>query len=1168
MLTLQRASAGSGKTYTLTKKYIGLLISIREPGQDHRRLRTKAELADSVKHILAVTFTNKATNEMKERIVGKLYELAYLCTDGKKTDYLDDFVAEYSATTREVSEACREALRQLLYEYGDFNISTIDAFFQNILRTFAYESDLPDSYQVMIDESYLARHAAMELVDDIAQGRADADERYWVRLLIEDANKSGENNWNLFQRREGSGIAAGVFGRLSRMAASLEKYELGDVKGAMDRFSQSGQNLRESREKINAMLADRGADLFAPLVVASRRVMDEYSAVGDAELLLPRGASTVKFIGKVLDPKADPLGDFRLAIGAGHLQSKLPAAKKRELEFLRQVWEEFASAYKAWDDFRNGDDLKYWRMSEGALPGVALMSTLRDRINNYLSDNGAMKLADTNLMIRRIIADDDVPFIYERLGTRLNHFLIDEFQDTSLLQWENFRPLLEESEGHGHDNLIIGDAKQSIYRFRSAEPTLITDVVPATFPRLEARGFSVADNSNWRSLINVVKFNNLFFRALSDRLGDKMASLYSNTVQLPRSKDEEEKGYVEVNFYDIPAAASEDVDGATDNAADEEMLPPTLVERIGLQISEMLRRGYRQKEIAILVNTRKAGKQTIAGLMEYNRRLPQGEPPIEFVSEDSLTLDTSGAVNTIIECFRLIQKSVEKGGGEAAGTERRERVQWNDIRNSFRFFSARNQDKDLVTQLHLFFEQQPDNDIIDSMLAGMQAITLPSLVEALAEIFTNADQRRLEAPFIAALQDAVLDYCEISPTDIGSMLRWWEAEGHRICISSPEDTDAVNVMTIHKSKGLEFECVILPDIDLNLDMGSETLWVNMPRHLSYSGLLPEMLPVKMSLKSSEGTVWQEQFADERYKAQVDQLNKAYVALTRAVSELYIYLPTPFRKGELDTRKSTKSHMRYNAYEICRDADALTGDLLAEEKERGGGEVPLDRMLPSAGEIAERKEGELSFVYGRQLACPAESLREKRGKKNKEGVDSRQIERYFINSDRSQLHFHPEGTPYIFDEADDDRADPRSEGSLKHAALELVEREEDLPGALARLRGRGIITRKVMRQYEEELSQALADVRDRGWFDGTRRVINERPMLRRGEIMKRPDRVMVDADGNATVVDYKFGDKTKISEHRRQVREYMEWLAGMGRYGSVSGYIWYVKHGDIVEVKPR
>ena len=226
------------------------------------------------------------------------------------------------------------------------------------------------------------------------------------------------------------------------------------------------------------------------------------------------------------------------------------------------------------------------------------------------------------------------------------------------------------------------------------------------------------------------------------------------------------------------------------------------------------------------------------------------------------------------------------------------------------------------------------------------------------------------------------------------------------------------------------------------------------------------------------------------------------------------------------------------------------------------------MLPSAGEIAERKEGELSFVYGRQLACPAESLREKRGKKNKEGVDSRQIERYFINSDRSQLHFHPEGTPYIFDEADDDRADPRSEGSLKHAALELVEREEDLPGALARLRGRGIITRKVMRQYEEELSQALADVRDRGWFDGTRRVINERPMLRRGEIMKRPDRVMVDADGNATVVDYKFGDKTKISEHRRQVREYMEWLAGMGRYGSVSGYIWYVKHGDIVEVKPR
>ena len=1211
MLTLQRASAGSGKTYTLTRRYIGLLISIKDPGATRRRLRTRAELADSVQHILAVTFTNKATNEMKERIVSKLSELAYPPASGKKPDYLDDFTAEYSVTAAEVSEACREALHQLLYEYSDFNISTIDAFFQNILRTFAYESELPDSYQVVIDFDYLARLAAQGLVEDLAHGEADPDDRFWISQLINDSNTKGESNWNLFQRRvKNRSIGAkGVFGILCDIASQLEKPETERVVSILDEYELTGLTLREAYNRIEEERRRRSAELFGPLIAASAAMLREYgryipeeaaaAGIGSAAhqgamaALLPNGKTTYKYLCRVVAPDADPLdGDIKFSkLGSKFLASKISPAKQREMADLQPVYEHFLQTYQNWRAYIDSQEVVCWSHICQALPRVALLNTLRGRINAYLTENDAMKMADTNAMIHRIIADDDVPFIYERLGTRLNHFLMDEFQDTSLLQWENFRPLLEESESHDHDNLIIGDAKQSIYRFRSAEPTLITDIVPACFPGLQERGFSVAENSNWRSRQHVVRFNNLFFRVLSERVSPAMATLYSNTVQLPRSSADE-RGYVEVNFYDktqvaAPTEQLEDSDAADDSNS---RIPAAIVRRIGQLITSLLRRGYHQKEIAILVSRKETGKQLIAGLMDYNTTLRPTDDILEFVSEDSLTLDTSGAVSTVIECFRLIQRSVEGKRSQEIKRDARGSTDWVEIQNNFRFFSARYPELSLSDRLQKFFEEGMADTMIDDMVAGMEAVTLPSLTEALTELFTTESQRRLQAPFLAAFQDAILDYCELHPTDIGSMLRWWDATGHSITINSPEDTDAINVMTIHKSKGLEFECVILPDIDIQLSMARETLWVNLPADFSYAPLLPKMLPIELMRKAAESTPWSERFAREEHHVQVDQLNKAYVAMTRAVSEMYIFLPAPFKAEDynkllqtaevpegqlleprLTTDQRSTSRLRHHAYEICRDADEqLT--LLAEREEAKARlaaeegravEISEMEMLPAAGEICHGADV-WSFRYGAPIADVASALSKSRAGKMRDG-DLREITQYFVNSDREILKFHPEHTPYISDVADEDRIDPRSEGSLKHAVLELVERESDLHTALERLRGRGMITRKVMRRYEAELSEALAAVRHLGWYDGSRKVLNERPMLRRGLKMKRPDRVMVSAEGDAIVVDYKFGDKTNSSEHRRQVGEYIGWMQAMGIYRSVKGYLWYVAHGEIEEV---
>lgn len=1178
MLTLQRASAGSGKTYTLTKRYITLLISTIDEGSGLRRLRTKGELADSVQHILAVTFTNKATNEMKERIVNKLFALAYPPYDekepDKKPDYMKDFVEEFHVDEEEISRVCREALHQVLYEYSDFNISTIDAFFQNILRTFAYESDLPDSYQVVIDEKYLMRMATESLLDDIVNGHADEEEKYWVKRLVERANSKGSTNWNVYQRREGRNNSAGAFNTLLNLAGTLDKFESNDVRMALERFAETGQSLRHSDAKIRELIDDRAAEFFAPMVSLAHRVNEEYGAYGNIKELLPNAPTNFKFITEVTKSDAIPTGAYKMKVGNSHISGNAKKLyKKNEMAHLKSLWDELGAAYEKWEAFVNSDDVRYWRILEDTLPDVALTVSLRRRMAEYLVDNDAMKLADTNSMIHRIIGDEDVPFIYERLGTRLNHFLIDEFQDTSKMQWENFSPLLRESESHGNANLIIGDAKQSIYRFRSAEPKLITETVPTEFKgQVDLRGFTEDENANWRSRPNVVKFNNFFFRSLSDKLGDKMSDLYSNTVQLPKKDTEGVDGYVEISYFDKSVLEPEigtEV-GDTDSPDDNAKVPAVVINRIGETISDMLRRGYRQKEIAVLVNSREGGKQVIAGLMAYDER-ERGDASdrLEFVSEDSLTLESSGAVTTVIESFRLIQENVENGGrsylpelGEygadkdAAGKESvNRRINWVDIQNHFRVFSAKNQDKDLTTRIREFFGKGDTDRRIEGILSGMQAVTLPSLVEELAKVFVSDESRVREAAFLAAFQDAVLDYCEANPTDIGSMLRWWEASGKNICISSPEDTNAINVMTIHKSKGLEFECVILPDIDLQLDLNKIKMWVDVPTTLSYSSLLPEMLPVTLSNKSVKDTVWQKVFEDERFLTQMDNLNKVYVAMTRAVSELYLFMKSPLKDGQINPR--TKGNMRCHSYEICADSDALL-----EKYIDGSNSV----MLPEVNAIVPVGENGVGFSYGNPIKNVEEALRKDREKKERE-VEPLDIEDgYFINRDRELLKFHTEGTPFIFDEADDDRIDPRSEGSLKHAVLEMVKVEEDLPMALSKLRGRGLITRRMIQKYEPELKAALESVRERGWFDGSWKVMNERSMLYVKGPVKRPDRVMVSPEGDVIVVDYKFGDVPKEGLYGKQVAQYMGYLEEMHTFRSVKGFIWYVKLGEVVEVE--
>lgn len=1181
MLTLQRASAGSGKTYTLTKKYIRFLISIPEGkyGEGRRRLRTDAELRDAVGRILAVTFTNKATNEMKERILQKLNELAYPPkpeAPGKlpKVDYLKEFIEEFDCTVEDISHACREALKRVLYDYSDFQISTIDSFFQNILRTFAYESDLPDSYNLIIGTDNISKQAADELIGDLSAGTIGEQQKAWLRELVLDGVKGGSNHWRLFQRNEKEKGDSSLYNNIKKMAAQLEKEDFKVIREKLEEYAAKCVNVRKVYTDINDYLLNKAIGPFATLRDNTKKVYDALAplishphVVSNAKLrkgqsigighvagqslnkyfqILESGRNPLEYI--VLgDIKIDPKKEYK-GIFLGKLTDKNSPAIFQEVgEQLVPLVREMMKARDEWRDIVTSEDYKYWLLIRGGFSRLAIMLDMGERISEYLNEIDAVQLADTNTMLRRIISDDDVPFIYERIGGRINHFLIDEFQDTSLQQWQNLYPLLAESMGRGNENLIIGDAKQSIYRFRNAEPKLITEIVPEAFAadEIEARGYSIEDNTNHRSDRRVVEFNNFVFSTLAPMLDDhinapsqpKIVDLYSNAVQHPAKQ--EPFGYVNVKY--LEDVGPEDDGGDDGDTTDKKAkLSRAILLEIKDRLRSLLERGYKQGEIAILVNTKAAGAQAIDYLMSLDAdESPEVFENLKFVSEDSLMLKRSKAIAILIECFGIIRgiygedkgdadsdefgRPEEDGTKEAPAEDDIRYVKWEDVSHSFIRYLKENPGGNLHDRLTEFFAGATREDAVGAMMAGMQAVTLPSLVEALIESFVPEELRRSEAPFLAAFQDAILEYCDMYPTDVASMLRWWEKTGQDISISSPEGTDSINVMTIHKSKGLEFPCVILPDMKFGFNLSDEFVWMKKKDTVSYSAMLPDYMPVLIKDNMAGKTDDHEVLAirDEMaYYEAADKFNKAYVAFTRARNELYVIMPMKGKPGN------------------------------------------FPKMLLQALDEHGAEAGINEFEYGAPIADVAAHLKKYREDKLA-GREMRDIDDYFVNSDIEYLKYHEEGPAPRLDPADDDREDPRSEGSILHAVLENIITEEDLEKALTLQRIRGKITRARQRELLPKFRKALESVRDRGWFTGQYRVFTERPMLTSSKMMRRPDRVMIDDEGNGVVVDYKFGSSEKKSEHISQIKGYAQLLLATGQVRSVEAYVWYVKEGKII-----
>ncbi|MBQ2371536.1 MAG: UvrD-helicase domain-containing protein [Muribaculaceae bacterium] len=809
---------------------------------------------------------------------------------------------------------------------------------------------------------------------------------------------------------------------------------------------------------------------------------------------------------------------------------------------------------------------RFWEIITKKIYYLGFIKAIKDNINKFREENNIIPLNETNRILKDIINDDDTPFIYERIGSYLNHFLIDEFQDTSSLQWHNLEPLVKNSLGEGHDNLIIGDVKQSIYRFRNAEPMLIQETVPQNFSDIcKICGNTPEDNTNWRSSREVVKFNNALFAKLvkhfttdkDDRvISVDLADMYSNVAQDVAAKNKEKPGYVEVSLFNDEGIE----DSLYDHACD--------------LVQKLLKKGYHQSDIAFLVDSNKHGEKLIASIFDYNKKNEgkDGCKSIRVISEESLRISESKAVKLIVSVLEKLVVNAETSGAKPDDKKSRY-IQQSDFMCNYNYIRSANPKMTPSEILAECFKSGKSNDVFATVLKQMKTLALPALVENIISSFVDDDVKKADAAFISAFQDKVLDYCQNYPSDVASFLRWWNESASGASISSPEGIDAVQVMTIHKSKGLEFKCVIIPQANWKLGINKSTnIWVEpkLPEGVEIENL-PPFLPIDLSDALAD-TVYEEDYKRERDKVIVDQLNKTYVAFTRAVDELYIFAE----------RGSTTEEFLGDYLMKCFDYLTVCGV---------GTEDTFDYTLDPAEISHEKSENPKDSLFtdvyriGGVTEADVAKWKEEAKEKKANTVEPTTIKSYYVNASTNIIsngddhdaeddgEIETENATALLDEYESEKH--RLEGKKLHAIMEQVVTIDDLPKAIRCMRVKGRISRKEAEDFEKRLRERIGREEVARWFDPAQSVIAERTILCSDKANRRPDRIVITPDGDVEVIDYKFGERHNEAQHVRQVRRYIYLLQSIKsadgktpKFRSVKGYLWYVNSDTVLEIKSK
>ncbi|MBO4905960.1 MAG: UvrD-helicase domain-containing protein [Bacteroidaceae bacterium] len=1101
-LTVYKASAGSGKTFTLAVQYIKLLVNATEPGE--------------FSHILGVTFTNKATTEMKDRIIGQLYNIAK-GNDDDDDSYFKALRGEIdpSVSNQEIRRRCADALYEILHDYSRFRVQTIDSFFQVILRGLAHELGLMANPQVELGDIDVLSAAVDRIIDRLE------DEPVVQECLMALVHERMDENrrWDVRSDIKRFGLA--IFNEDYLRLGDDLRLLLGDeekVRSLHSRF------VSQRNEAISG-LQDMGNIMQQAMQQSGYAFADVFSNGKDVETFVRRlvGANAKDEItvpprlqAKIDDP--DPM-----------VMLKKSDREKSEL------WGITDEMHGMLCQAKEMLDKSQWVINSSTialahLKELQLLEFIDREVAAINEETSRFNLSKTPILLARMIKGVDAPFVFEKTGTRLHHVMIDEFQDTSRLQWENFKSLLLESFSRGGHNLVVGDVKQSIYRFRGGDWRILGNIEK----QLEPKPDIVPLDTNYRSERRVVEFNNDFFDAAAPLLdaahGERerqvgMDGMFKAAYDHCRQELPDDKpvsGYVRVTLVErgekCEAAASESF----------------VVDDVKQTVLHLLESGVKVKDITILIRNRSDCKP-ILDAFALDERMPS------IVSSEAFLLDASEAVGLIIDALRVVDDEA----------------------------------KNTVARYHLV-QCGIDTEAFAVQLPELRMLPLYQLVERLYSMLPKEVAKGQDA-YIFTLLDAVVDFIQRDNGDVHSFVNYWDEKLHAQAIPTSQP-DGIRVMTIHQAKGLEFQTVLLPFCSWKMEkfFNDSYIWC-LPEGEPYEQL--RLIPVDGISRLAPNSAFQRSFVEEHLLANLDELNTLYVALTRACANLFVW-------AEYSPSKDERKDKTVSSPRDCARLLAMVMPMLGLNSEK----LHIENENENDN-VDEAKEVNVldvtTYVSGDDVAASSEE-------KAKDSRMSPLAKPVFINmySNDVGVEFVQSNSSQQFLASLDDEADTCDEvllaqqsqqlqyietGKLLHSVLQRILTVDDMSRVLDSMEHEGLLVRSlsngssvsVQRSYiEGRLRRGFQKPQIADWFSNRWRLFNECTIVSLDENgvsqHRRPDRVMVSQDESLiNVVDYKFGGMKP--EYKTQVNEYMELLRQIYPSAKVRGYLWLVYSNDVIEV---
>ncbi|MBF1475411.1 UvrD-helicase domain-containing protein [Prevotella pallens] len=1109
-LTVYRASAGSGKTFTLAVEYISLLV--KDP--------------ENYQHILAVTFTNKATQEMKMRILSQLYGIANSLQSSQQ--YFNKVKEKTNMPDAVIRNNARAALTLLIHRYNNFRILTIDAFFQQVLRNLAHELGQTANLRVDLNNEEITEKAVDQMIESLEKGQPVLQ---WISTYINNSIED-DNGWNIIGKIKTFGT--NIFKDFYKAHEANLKEQLSNA----DDFKVYETTLRKRRNDIRKTFNSKARSILNEIKNANLDIPSNYRS------------GLYKYL---TDSAIAPLTNKPLKAGVlkanespqNWTSSKCAKADKQQIQTLAaevlsaQLSELIAYNNDNWNEFQS------IQLTLSHLSELRLLHAIADAVDNLTKDTNRFMLSNTQALLKELIADSDTPFIFERIGARLKHVMIDEFQDTSTIQWQNFQVLLANCMAQElSQNLIVGDIKQSVYRWRQGDWGILNNI-EKSFAHQKIRLETL--DYNYRSEKRIIDFNNAFWE-----------QCVANTAKEVAQDDAEKAEIVQKAYEDVAQKTHK----TTENGFVKISLYPSksmkeaVLEELIETIKELFNNGYggkNQSKIAILVRS----KSNIQDIV--NALLQSFGNEINIVSDEAFRLDASLSVNIIVSAMHLLThpddvltrgKLVKLYNQEVLKkplTDTDLLVSINESNNIDTKNIDKKERRKLATeqQMAKLNSQLPPEYVANrELLLGLPIV---DLVDKLFMLF-GLDQLEGQSSYICTLYDTLNDFLKDHTADIDDFINEWENSLSSKTIQSDE-IEGIRIMTIHKSKGLEFDNVIIPFCSWEMEKKG-TLWCETKNKPAPYNKLP-LLPIDFSRDKLIGTVFEDDYKEEHFQNIVDNLNLLYVAFTRASKNLFVF---GLRQGKttLDNiAKGTPPGNRSYAIELAlrQVSEQLQGSLLSFPDDIGS-EIHFEygTLVPETHE-KEHAVADNPFLIKPDkhivsIATYPQAATFKQSNKSIEFVKGEDVD----PSDR---------TRYI------------KIGNVLHQLFSTIYTTADIPTRLNELEQQGIIYNDEITsaQLRTRIEDAITNPQVQEWFSKSWQLYNECTILEYNKDTNemeehRPDRVMTDGK-EFVVVDFKFGKERE--EYKKQVQQYMEILIRMG-HKKVSGYLWYVVKNNVVEVK--